>query len=55
MTKNKKILKALFERMEKAECEISALKEQINMLGIRSHETPSFKEIVDEWTNGAKK
>ena len=55
MTKTKRILISLLERIEKTEKEISALKEQINMLGIRSGEVPSFNEIVDEWTNGAKK
>ena len=55
MTKTKRILISLSERIEKAEKTLSELKEQINMLEVRSGEVPSFNEIVDEWTNGAKK
>ena len=55
MRKNKLLLQALKERIEQAEKEILNLQEQINLLGIRSNEIPSFKEIIDEWTNGAKK
>jgi prefoldin subunit 5 len=55
MTKTKRKLKELEIMVSKLEKEISFLKDQINMLGIRSSDAPSFKDIVDEWTNGAKR